>query len=52
MTVNTNSSNDGQKVTISVIGKLDFQLYSTFRYAYSDTNGSSAEYIVDFSMPD
>jgi anti-anti-sigma factor len=49
MTVDTNISDDGLKVTISVTGRFDFQLYDSFRKAYSDTNGPGAEYIVDFS---
>lgn len=49
MAVDTTISNDGNNVTISVTGKFDFQLYNDFRNAYSDTNGSDAEYIVDFS---
>jgi anti-anti-sigma factor len=52
MTVDTKISSDGKKVTISVTGKFDFQLYDTFRNAYSDTIGSGAEYIVDFSKTD
>ncbi len=52
MTVNTQIANSGSKVTISVIGKFDFQLYDTFRNAYSDTNGSGVEYIVNFLNTD
>ena len=52
MTVDTKISNDEKKVTISVIGKFDFKLYDAFRSAYSSTNGSGVEYLVDFSKAD
>jgi anti-anti-sigma factor len=52
MTVDTEISNGGKKVTISVTGKFDFQLYNAFKNAYSGTNGSGTEYIVDLSMTD
>jgi anti-anti-sigma factor len=52
MTVDTKISTDEKKVTISVIGKFDFQLYDAFRSAYSNTNGSGVEYLVDFSKTD
>ena len=52
MTVDTNISNDGNKVTISVAGKFDFQLYDAFKASYSATNGTGVEYIVDFSKTD
>ncbi len=48
MGVNTTVSDDG-KVTISVAGKFDFQLYDEFRAAYADTEGSGVEYIVDLT---
>jgi anti-anti-sigma factor len=52
MTVDSKVSDDGNKVTISVAGKFDFQLYDAFRTAYSDTKGSGVEYTIDFSKTD
>lgn len=52
MTVDTSISNDGNKVTISVAGKFDFQLYDAFRASYTGTHGTGIEYVVDFSKTD
>ena len=52
MTVDTKILDGGNKVTISVAGKFDFQLYDAFRASYSDTNGAGVEYVVDFSKTD
>lgn len=49
MGVNTTVSDSGDKVTISVAGKFDFQLYDEFRASYADTAGSGVEYVVDLS---
>ena len=49
MGVNTTVSENGAKVTISVAGKFDFQLYDEFRASYADTAGSGIEYVVDLS---
>ena len=42
-------SGGGNKVTIAVAGKFDFQLYDEFRASYSETGGSGVEYVVDLS---
>ncbi len=42
-------SDGGNKVTIAVAGKFDFQLYDEFRASYSETSGSGIEYVVDLS---
>ena len=52
MGVDTKVSSNGNKVTISVAGKFDFQLYDAFRASYSATSGSGLEYVVDFSKTD
>ena len=52
MAVDTKISDDGAIVTITVVGKFDFQLYDAFRASYSDTDGAGAEYVVDFSKTD
>ena len=49
MAIMTTVSENGEKVTISVIGKFDFQLYDEFRSAYTDTNASRMIYEVDLS---
>jgi anti-anti-sigma regulatory factor len=49
MTVDTKISNDGKKVTISVIGKFDFTLNDAFKNAYLNTIGSDTAYFVGFS---
>ncbi len=49
MGINTTVSETGNKVTISVAGKFDFQLYDEFRASYADTAGSGVEYVVDLS---
>lgn len=50
MGINMTVSEDGNKVTISVAGKFDFQLYDEFRSSYADTAGSGIDYVVDLSQ--
>jgi len=52
MGISTIVSDSGEKVTISVSGKFDFQLYDEFRSAYSETAGSGTNYEVDLSAAD
>ena len=52
MGVNMTVSDDGNKVTISVAGKFDFQLYDEFRASYADTAGNGIEYVIDLSDTD
>ena len=52
MGINTMVSETGNKVTISVAGKFDFQLYDEFRASYADTAGNGVEYVVDLSDTD
>lgn len=52
MSISTTVSNGGDKVTISVSGKFDFQLYDDFRSAYTETKGSSTAYEVNLSAAD
>lgn len=52
MSINTTVSESGDKVTISVAGKFDFQLYDEFRASYANTGGSGVEYVVDLSATD
>ena len=49
MGINTTVSESGDKVTIAVAGKFDFQLYDEFRASYADTAGNGVEYVVDLS---
>ena len=49
MAVNTAVSDGGEKITISVEGKFDFQLYDEFRASYVDTDGAGKQYVVDLS---
>ena len=49
MGINTTVSETGNKVTISVVGKFDFQLYDEFRASYADSTGTGVEYVVDLS---
>ncbi len=49
MAIMTTVSENGEKVTISIIGKFDFQLYDEFRSAYTETDGSGMIYEVDLS---
>ena len=49
MGINTTVSETGKQVTISVVGKFDFQLYDEFRASYADTAGNGVEYVVDLS---
>ena len=49
MGINTTVTETGDKVTISVTGKFDFQLYDEFRASYADTTGNGVEYVVDLS---
>jgi anti-anti-sigma factor len=43
------TSDEGNKVTIAVAGKFDFQLYDEFRASYADTAGGGVEYVVDLA---
>lgn len=52
MGINVTVSDDGSKVTISVAGKFDFQLYDEFRASYGDTAGHGVVYLVDLSDTD
>mgnify|MGYP001811771666 FL=1 len=52
MGINMTVSDDGSKVTISVAGKFDFQLYDEFRASYADTAGQGVDYVVDLSDTD
>ena len=47
MGVNTTVTDSGNKITIAVAGKFDFQLYDEFRASYADTAGTGIEYVVD-----
>ena len=49
MGISTTVSESGDKVTIAVAGKFDFQLYDEFRASYADTAGNGVEYVVDLS---
>lgn len=49
MGISMTVSDGGGKVTISVAGKFDFQLYDEFRASYADTAGTGVEYVVDLS---
>jgi anti-anti-sigma factor len=49
MGINTTVSETGNKVTISVVGKFDFQLYDEFRASYADTAGIGVGYVIDLS---
>ena len=49
MSINTTVSESGDKVTISVAGKFDFQLYDEFRASYVDTAGTGIAYVVDLA---
>lgn len=52
MSITSSVSDNGQKVTIAVSGKFDFQLYDEFRSAYVDTPGTGVQYEVDLSGTD
>jgi anti-anti-sigma factor len=49
MSINMTASTEGDKVTIAVAGKFDFQLYDEFRASYADTAGDGVEYVVDLA---
>ena len=49
MAINMTVSEDGDKVTIAVTGKFDFQLYDEFRASYANTAGNGVAYVVDLS---
>ena len=49
MAINTSVSDSGDKVTIAITGKFDFQLYDGFRSAYADTSGQGVEYEVNLA---
>ena len=52
MSINMTTSDEGNKVTIAVAGKFDFQLYDEFRASYADTAGNGVEYVVDLAETD
>lgn len=49
MGINTTVSESGDKVTIAVAGKFDFQLYDEFRASYAETAGQGVDYVVDLT---
>ena len=49
MGISMTVSDGGNRVTIAVAGKFDFQLYDEFRASYADTAGTGVEYVVDLS---
>jgi anti-anti-sigma factor len=49
MAINTTVSENGDKITISITGKFDFQLYDEFRSAYAETTGLGVSYEVDLA---
>jgi len=49
MAINSTIADGGKKVTISVSGKFDFQLYDEFRNSYDETDGKDVHYVVDLS---
>lgn len=52
MGISTTVSDSGDKVTIAVTGKFDFQLYDAFRSAYAATSGQGIQYEVNLSGTD
>lgn len=52
MGINMTLSEDGDRVTIAVVGKFDFQLYDEFRASYANTAGNGVTYVVDLSNTD
>lgn len=52
MGISTTVSDSGDKVTIAVTGKFDFQQYDAFRSAYSTTSGQGIQYEVNLSGTD
>ena len=49
MSINMTATDEGSRVTITVAGKFDFQLYDEFRASYADTAGDGIEYVVDLT---
>lgn len=49
MSINSTITEGGKKVTISVSGKFDFQLYDEFRCSYDETDGVGVHYVVDLA---
>ena len=52
MAISSTIADGGKKVTISVLGKFDFQLYNEFNASYDETDGNGVHYIVDLSATD
>mgnify|MGYP002640061892 FL=1 len=52
MSITSAVSDNGKKVTISVSGKFDFQLYDEFRSSYVETLGAGVQYVVDLAGTD
>jgi anti-anti-sigma factor len=49
MGISVTASAAGDRVTIAVEGKFDFQLYDDFRASFTDTRGVGVAYVVDLS---
>ena len=49
MAVNMTVSASGDRVTIAVTGKFDFDLYDDFRASYAGTAGAGVAYQVDLA---
>ena len=52
MSITSAVSDNGKRVTISVSGKFDFQLYDEFRSSYVETQGAGVQYVVDLAGTD
>ncbi len=52
MSIKPTVSDGGNKVTIAVTGKFDFQLYDEFRASYADTAGNGTAFVIDLSDTD
>jgi anti-anti-sigma factor len=49
MGINMTVSADGDRVTITVVGNFDFDLYDEFRASYAETEGIGVTYRVDLA---
>ena len=49
MSISTEKSEDGKKVTIKIDGRFDFGSHHDFRDAYRESNESGTEFLLDMS---
>ncbi len=52
MALSTTVSDDGKTITITIVGRFDFNLYQDFRQAYKQATRPDTRYVIDLGQAD